>query len=90
LVKIQRQKQIRITLIESVKNVTLLLKSAMLKWTKTEKLVKSGSRRASNFESKSLALALLPTENQIFMACLDAHLYEIEYTISSIHVKNPM
>jgi hypothetical protein len=26
-----------------------------------------------------LALALLPTENQIFMACLDAHLYEIEY-----------
>jgi hypothetical protein len=50
----------------------------MLKWTKTEKLVKSGLRRASNFEkSKSLALALLPTENQIFMACLDAHLYEI-------------
>jgi hypothetical protein len=30
-----------------------LLKSAMLKWTKTEKLVKSGSRRASNFESQS-------------------------------------
>jgi hypothetical protein len=29
----------------------LLLKSAMLKWTKTKKLVKSGSRRASNFES---------------------------------------
>jgi hypothetical protein len=31
---------------------------------------------------KSLALALLPTENQIFMACLDAHLYlyEIEYS----------
>jgi hypothetical protein len=51
----------------------------MLKWTKTEKLVKSDSRRASNFKSKSLALALLPTENQIFMACLDAHLYEIEY-----------
>jgi hypothetical protein len=51
----------------------------MLKWTKTEKLVKSGSRRASNFESQSKALALLPTENQIFMACLDAHLYEIEY-----------
>jgi hypothetical protein len=143
----------------------LLLKSAMLKWTKTEKLVKSGSRRASkikviladtifghpinlnqvptimltissnhshkslncpwNFTIRSivrnsykrvcnlpliynqptlpivglimgswlgfigcpnivsatvLALALIPTENQIFMACLDAHLYEIEYT----------
>jgi hypothetical protein len=27
----------------------------------------------------ALALALLPTKNQIFMACLDAHLYEIEY-----------
>jgi hypothetical protein len=27
----------------------------------------------------ALALALIPTENQIFMACLDAHLYEIEY-----------
>jgi hypothetical protein len=26
-----------------------------------------------------LALALIPTENQIFMACLDAHLYEIKY-----------
>jgi hypothetical protein len=54
----------------------------MLKWTKTGKLVKSGSRRASNFansKSKSLALALIPTENQIFMACLDADLYEIEY-----------
>jgi hypothetical protein len=24
----------------------------------------------------------MPTENQIFMACLDAHLYEIEYTWS--------
>jgi hypothetical protein len=23
----------------------------------------------------------LPTENQIFMACLDAHLYEIEYKV---------
>jgi hypothetical protein len=34
----------------------------MLKWTKTEKLVKSG-------------------ENQIFMACLDAHLYENEYIL---------
>jgi hypothetical protein len=45
----------------------------MLKWTKTEKLVKSGSRRAS--KSKSLALGLLPSENQVFMACLDAHLY---------------
>jgi hypothetical protein len=33
--------------------LTLLLKSAMLKWTKTEKLLKSGSRRASNFESQS-------------------------------------
>jgi hypothetical protein len=44
----------------------------MLKWTKTKKLVKSGSRRA---------LALIPTENQIFMACLDAHLYEIEYKV---------
>jgi hypothetical protein len=31
------------------------------------------------WKSKSLALALIPTENQIFMACLDAHLYEIEY-----------
>jgi hypothetical protein len=48
----------------------------MLKWTKTEKLVKWGRAK-----SKSLALALLPTENQIFMACLDAHLYEIEYII---------
>jgi hypothetical protein len=35
------------------KDVALLLKSAMLKWTKTKKLVKSGSRRASNFESQS-------------------------------------
>jgi hypothetical protein len=57
----------------------------MLKWTKTEKLVKSGSPRGSNFESQSLyttlslASALIPTENQIFMTCLDAHLYEIEY-----------
>jgi hypothetical protein len=33
------------------KDVTLLLKSAMLKWTKTKKLVKSDPRRASNFES---------------------------------------
>jgi hypothetical protein len=33
------------------------------------------------WKSKSLALALLPTENQIFMACLDAHLYEIEYKL---------
>jgi hypothetical protein len=24
----------------------------------------------------------MPTENQIFMACLDAHLYEIEYKTS--------
>jgi hypothetical protein len=31
-----------------------------------------------------IALALLPTENQIFMACLDAHLYEIEYTYEYI------
>jgi hypothetical protein len=23
----------------------------------------------------------MPTENQILMACLDAHLYEIEYTV---------
>jgi hypothetical protein len=35
------------------------------------------------WKSKSLTLALLPTENQIFMACLDAHLYEIEYTCES-------
>jgi hypothetical protein len=28
-------------------------------------------------------LALIPTENQIFMACLDAHLYEIEYSINT-------
>jgi hypothetical protein len=54
------------------------LKSALLKWTKTEKLVKSGSRRARNFESQShLALALKPRENQIFMPCLDAHLYRV-------------
>jgi hypothetical protein len=33
---------------------------------------------------KQQALALLPTENQIFMACLDAHLYEIEYTVYKI------
>jgi hypothetical protein len=34
------------------------------------------------WKSKSLALALIPipTENHISMACLDAHLYEIEYT----------
>jgi hypothetical protein len=34
------------------------------------------------WKSKSLALGLVPTENQIFMACLDAHLYEIEYSRS--------
>jgi hypothetical protein len=33
-----------------------------------------------------LSLALLPTENQIFMACLDAHLYEIEY-ITKLNTK---
>jgi hypothetical protein len=57
----------------------------MLKWAKTKKLIKSGSRRASNFE-RSLALALLPTENQIFMACLDAHLYEIAVLCTKIYV----
>jgi hypothetical protein len=40
------------------------------------------------WKSKSLALTLLPTENQIFMACLDAHLYEIEYIIC-FKIKNP-
>jgi hypothetical protein len=35
------------------------------------------------WKSKLLALALIPTENQIFMACLDAHLYEIEYVYLS-------
>jgi hypothetical protein len=53
----------------------------MLKWTKTKKNSQIGFAQSKQlWKLKSLALALLPTENQIFMACLDAHLYEIEYT----------
>jgi hypothetical protein len=40
----------------------------MLKWTKTKKISQIG-----------FAQSELSTENPIFMACLDAHLYEIEY-----------
>jgi hypothetical protein len=57
----------------------------MLKWTKTEKLVKSSSRRASNFESQS------PVNDE----CLDAlkifikrFIKRIFYAIfSNLHIK---
>jgi hypothetical protein len=29
----------------------------------------------------AIVITSIPTENQIFMDCLDAHLYEIEYNI---------
>jgi hypothetical protein len=49
----------------------------MLRTTNAAGRIREQSKQIS--KSKSLALALVPTENQIFMACLDAHLYEIEY-----------
>jgi hypothetical protein len=35
---------------------------------------------------KSLPLGLLPTENQIFMACLDAHLYAFIWKIKKCQI----
>jgi hypothetical protein len=58
----------------------LLLKSAMCKMDKNWKISQIEFAHSKQlWKSKSLALALIPTENQIFMACLGAHLYEIEY-----------
>jgi hypothetical protein len=54
----------------------MVLKSTLPKRTTKLKNNNQGPRRASNFESQT---NFIPTENQIFMACLDAHLYEIPF-----------
>jgi hypothetical protein len=61
-----------------------LVSLLVILWLKSLALARGG-RKESLFSLH--ALALLPTENQIFMACLDAHLYEIEYTINALLVK---
>jgi hypothetical protein len=63
----------------------VVLKSTLPKRITKLKNDNQGPRRASNFESQT---NFIPTENQIFMACLDAHLYEIEYKVHS-KVKKP-
>jgi hypothetical protein len=52
----------------------------MLKRIKKLTNYNQGSRRASNMQATlKIKVTLIPTENQIFMDCLDAHLYEIDY-----------
>jgi hypothetical protein len=47
---------------------------------RTKKLTNCNRARQATLKIK---VTLIPTENQIFMACLDAHLYGIEYTYSA-------
>jgi hypothetical protein len=46
----------------------------------TKKLTNCNRARQATLKIK---VTLTPTEKQIFMACLDAHLYGIEYTYSA-------
>jgi hypothetical protein len=59
---------------------------------KTKKLKSSFKKgswcRASNVKSQNyFVLALIPTENQIFRDCLDAHLFEIDYNYSHFYME---
>jgi hypothetical protein len=47
---------------------------------RAKKLTNCNRARQATLKIK---VTLIPTENQIFMACLDAHLYGIEYTCSA-------
>jgi hypothetical protein len=47
---------------------------------RTKKLTNCNRARQATLKIK---VTLTPTEKQIFMACLDAHLYGIEYTVRS-------
>jgi hypothetical protein len=55
----------------------------MLKRTKKLTNCNQGSRRTSNFENQ---IYCNTNRKQIFMACLDAHLYEIEYVYVCMYV----
>jgi hypothetical protein len=57
----------------------------MLKRTKELTNYNQGSRRASNMQATlTIKVTLIPTENQILMDCLDAHLYEIDCRLESL------